>query len=306
MSDESTAKSLIPSPEAAAQAAVRSLPSVLGSATLTVYSVFQWLSVPTSLLSQLAELESVNAFWRSVYENLSAIRLQLDVVSAVASAAFGAWRFITSGPRELIASWFPDFPLPQLVVDLAAIALICLPSILRVQWSTMRSNALRAEEAFELQNAKLVFQQRGAMMENTQSGLFRRVAYVFDLLIEGHDRPDLQLLAGIEKLREWFKQFESKVPWGKATEESIETLGREFNLRRRLPQPMGRSIVLKRPERRLEDEIDVHFQRAEEAERRWLHVQKELNSAKRFLFFALGLSVGAALFTVVDLAYLGG
>jgi hypothetical protein len=133
MADEKKlAKSLVPTPEQLAEGAVKSLPASVGSLLLTLYAVFQWISVPASLLSQLSELRVAVDLWRGLYERAASLRPLLDTLEALAAPVFSAWRSFTAPVRELIAEWLPSLPMPQLFIDIAFVALICLPSILRL------------------------------------------------------------------------------------------------------------------------------------------------------------------------------
>lgn len=139
--NEKAAKALLPTPEDVSKGVVKALPASVGSALLTIYSVFQWVSVPTSLLSQLTDLKMAADFWRSLYSQAIALRPLLDAIFGVFAPVLEAWRAVTRPLVEAFERLLPSIVVPHLVVDLIVIALICAPSIVRMYW--LRASAER-------------------------------------------------------------------------------------------------------------------------------------------------------------------
>lgn len=131
MADEKAAQSLVPSPERFAENTIKGLPTALGSVLLTIYAIFQWITVPASVLSAISDLRVATDFWRIIYEGAAALRPALDALETAVRPVLTAWRSLTAPLHRLILDWLPTLPLPQLLIDLALIALICVPSILR-------------------------------------------------------------------------------------------------------------------------------------------------------------------------------
>jgi hypothetical protein len=142
LSEEAEAKSVLPTPEDVVRKGIGALPTTIGGALLTLYSIFQWVSVPTSLLSQLSELRVIVDFWRGLYGQLVALRPVLDVLANAGASVLVGWRAFTAPVRELVVALLPHLVIPQLVVDLVVIALICAPSFVRLQWLNARFDLL--------------------------------------------------------------------------------------------------------------------------------------------------------------------
>lgn len=134
MAEEPVAKSVLPTPDDLVKGGVKVLPATLGSALLTAFSIFQWVSIPTSLISQLQQLRSVAEFWRSAYAQLTGMRPALDALVEIVRPFLSVWRAFSEPLKVWVSNLLPSLPMPQFAVDVLLMIAVCVPSVVRLHW----------------------------------------------------------------------------------------------------------------------------------------------------------------------------
>jgi hypothetical protein len=116
----------LPSPEAVVRAAVSRLPDPLGWLTRNAYTVFLWVTLPTSFASAIGNLQLVLHLLDELRAALPLLAPLLNAVGAVVSPALEVWRGFTRPVVELLES-FVRFSVPPEALDLAILILLPLP-----------------------------------------------------------------------------------------------------------------------------------------------------------------------------------